>query len=863
MNTSEIIKSNQMNTMNNKKSKHKETRWNRIRKKHLNNLTVTTNTVKKFINMNFVHENDIQMMSDPDQTRRQLLNPIVVMNLRHEMIRNKFIHDDRKDSTPTKDIIKAVKDNEYMEREELRQKNLIECELNKFRKQMNARPKSRLGSKKSHLVINLPTKLDPILKEQPSENGDGPDLQEDPDKQQDILNNLNTEEYINKIYTEDVKKSPNERSRHTTTPQNESENETISPTSNKMVRFGDAVEIIEYEQESSCSFSSLSTNSELYLEMNDSDTDVSPKNAIGFKDLNIENFEPDTYSNFTKKITTKYENNGYYYSENTIEMTDNFLKITKYENCRKCEEINYYGEHIFDENRSQFNEILEIEPPPEIRKDVSREEVDNNDDSQLMLIKKIDIEPKDYTNLIVKNGYRFEEKDKIIQELFKHKKESTKENSDLSILRWAFNRWHQATVIGKITKETSVSKKDRLKKINEFLSRINIEKRHFFNEAVRKAMASQKHIDSVTLKKNYEHKLKIQQDIIDLQKLKLSRQERVITELKLHKLSDEARAAKQELRSELHHLAKKGDLKLRARVKSIQITGNIKSDTDEDETKKLQAQGLVVPKFLAKMQERAMERTLKHQEAKERRFKLEQEREDARLAAEEAKKQLDEEAKQARIEELREKRRQEKLDKIQREKDRVNYLEGMKKAKEFYLNMLLRRGMRHFKMVLEIKRMNEIKADLHYKKHLQSLCFKSWAVYTKTIIAEREQKAAQFYKTYLLRNSFRLWKDYYLLQQSKMLLAIDWYELQITSKIIKAWYERTQELKKIESVKMERAEQHYNWQLKWKCLIYWSRLPAINKIEKETEERRQKWRLKIMELCPDYSPKHWSDEEDT
>lgn len=51
-------------------------------------------------------------------------------------------------------------------------------------------------------------------------------------------------------------------------------------------------------------------------------------------------------------------------------------------------------------------------------------------------------------------------------------------------------------------------------------------------------------------------------------------------------------------------------------------------------------------------------------------------------------------------------------------------------------------------------------------------------------------------------------------------------------------------------------------QLKWKCLIYWSRLPAINKIEKETEERRQKWRMKIMELCPDYKPKHWSDDED-
>lgn len=131
---------------------------------------------------------------------------------------------------------------------------------------------------------------------------------------------------------------------------------------------------------------------------------------------------------------------------------------------------------------------------------------------------------------------------------------------------------------------------------------------------------------------------------------------------------------------------------------------------------------------------------------------------------------MDEEAKQARIEELREKRRQEKLDKVQREKDRINYLEGMKKAKDFYLRLLLRRGMRHFKMVLEIKRMNEIKAELHHKKHLQKLCFGSWSGYTKRIIAERETKAAEFYRKYILRISFRLWKDV-----SRLLLNVNLY----------------------------------------------------------------------------------------
>lgn len=113
-----------------------------------------------------------------------------------------------------------------------------------------------------------------------------------------------------------------------------------------------------------------------------------------------------------------------------------------------------------------------------------------------------------------------------------------------------------------------------------------------------------------------------------------------------------------------------------------------------------------------------------------------------------------------------------------------------------------------------------------------------------------------------------------------MLVAIDWYELQTLSKIIKVWHDRTVQMKKLEAVKIQRAEAHYSWyvllrhinlkffeyqiyyrQLKWKVLVHWQRLPAINKIDKETEERRQKWRLKIMELCPDYAPKHWSEDE--
>jgi hypothetical protein len=43
-------------------------------------------------------------------------------------------------------------------------------------------------------------------------------------------------------------------------------------------------------------------------------------------------------------------------------------------------------------------------------------------------------------------------------------------------------------------------------------------------------------------------------------------------------------------------------------------------------------------------------------------------------------------------------------------------------------------------------------------------------------------------------------------------------------------------------------------QLKWKLFDAWHRFPALMRIERETDIRRQKWRMKIWDLLPDYKP---------
>lgn len=133
----------------------------------------------------------------------------------------------------------------------------------------------------------------------------------------------------------------------------------------------------------------------------------------------------------------------------------------------------------------------------------------------------------------------------------------------------------------------------------------------------------------------FSRRLKVQQDIIDLQKLKLERQERMITELKLSKIEEETRDSQAIAKQELRNVIKTGCAKSKTAARCLQLVGNLKDEDEPDEYAKLQARG--VPKFLIEMQARAWERNQRHQEARDRREHLERVKEEQRLAAEQAK----------------------------------------------------------------------------------------------------------------------------------------------------------------------------------------------------------------------------------
>ncbi|EDW75889.1 uncharacterized protein Dwil_GK14957, isoform A [Drosophila willistoni] len=457
------------------------------------------------------------------------------------------------------------------------------------------------------------------------------------------------------------------------------------------------------------------------------------------------------------------------------------------------------------------------------------------------------------------------EKHRIIDQLFQ-----ARANTELVLLRKYFLRWIHYTTLEKIERDQQgcrygTTAANRVQKINAFLDKVRQEKQRQRTIKQTKITASdvekgtQKSLEqreeSIKLAKQFKNKLKVQQDIIDLQRIKLERQERLIMQLKLSKLSDEAKEAREDLKQELKTVIRCGDPKAKAKAKCLQLIGSLR-DAEDEEVARLQGKALLQPRFLQHMQERAMERSVRHEQARQRRAQAEAEREAAKMALEEAKRQEDEEAKRLRIEVLKEKRRQEKMAKILKERERQRFLENQKKAVEFGRRLILSRiGMEGFKRLLQRKRENLVKCEEFRRRLYKKNAFLAWRGYAAFRQRQKIVRADQCHNRALKRRVLYAWITYVQDERSKMLVAIDWHALHAMEHWFDRWQKYTTHNRLLEDTKTKQAISHHEWHLKWKVLDCWRRLPQILKIEKETEERRQRWRMKIWELLPDYKPR--------
>ncbi|XP_055543919.1 calponin homology domain-containing protein DDB_G0272472 [Wyeomyia smithii] len=824
------------------KTKMKENRWDRIRRKHLNNITVTSKTVKRFFNMNFVDENQMKILSGDGRTQKTALNPVLVMDIRHEMIKRK--PKGSQDKAPLNPV-RAYQQEQLENHKRTIESTLFENELNKFRKEItnggtNGKKSQISEQKKSFLLIDLPKIDNSVIYES---------LQEC----EKFTNNFyqtaihGREALVRQCRMEDIRifKEPatieeiqdeTENANNDEIAINEgyqNENGKNEDEDSKTVRFGDTQLITYPAEESSFSLDGSDydfDDNELFLESLDSDLDEFDEAEF----LSIDSISEPANDDDAQTIFHTDSGNFYF----TITPVDESSRSSKNNsNDFRKEKLTYN----YDSPEITEEPILPLEK------------------SDLIMGKRCEIEGKDYSKLCVKN-YKpdnqtlnddkieiSEEARKVISAALK---EGFIQNYDHALLKQYFFKWLQFTILEKISKGTGITttREQKLKRINDFINNVRANKKKNSKPAI-------PNTQTIHVKKDYEHRLKVQQDIIELQKLKLERQERIITELKLSKFSEAAKLSKMEIQSELHKTIRTGHVRLRAKAKCIRIVGNMKNDSVKaDELRKLQAQGLMIPKFLAKMQQRALDRSQRHQEAKERRTRLEREREETKMAAEEAKRLEDEEARKKRYREMREKRKLEKLQKIIREQERQAWIANNQIAKEFRLLKLKRFGMLTFKLLLGIRRDNERRAIAARRRYYKKKYFRKWWGLTNSLWESKKQRADQLAHAKLMQIGMNYWKEYCHEQRKKMQVAVDWYEVRLSEMVVSTWIGRTKQALLILQGKMSHASAHYEWQLKWKVFERWQRLHIILKIEKETEQRRQRWRMKIWELLPDYKP---------
>lgn len=451
--------------------------------------------------------------------------------------------------------------------------------------------------------------------------------------------------------------------------------------------------------------------------------------------------------------------------------------------------------------------------------------IEEAESEKMLIVRRMEIEERNYQELVIMSNASTRnisdpqafECEKIIQSLFVGEQEPPENVEDKKLLRSCFRDWLQKTTVEKILRTNAFSNDDRVKKINNFLNKIRLEQNRVGVQKAKKepqkrstSKMSNKSSGKAA-KKDYEHKLKMQQDIIELQKLKIQRQERLITEMKLAKFSEMLKESKNDLKMELI-AAKRGNTKLRSKARCIELAANIKPDPEEEEKRKLLAQGLMMPRFLQKMQERALERVARHEGARDRRLRLEVEKEESKTAAEEAKRLEDEEAKRKRLLEMREKRKLEKMAKQLREEERQRYLDNLKLAREFYARRLMQRvGFRVFELLIRLKRTNHKKSMIHRRKICMKKCFNIWHINAKAVWDHKRAQADRSYELSIMRGCVSTWKHVHRIHKSKFLVAIDWYEVKVAQKLLISWIQFTQQSKFIEASKMRAAEAHYNW----------------------------------------------------
>lgn len=88
----------------------------------------------------------------------------------------------------------------------------------------------------------------------------------------------------------------------------------------------------------------------------------------------------------------------------------------------------------------------------------------------------------------------------------------------------------------------------------------------------------------------------------------------------------------------------------------------------------------------------------------------------------------------------------------------------------------------------------------------------------------------------------------------KSQVAQDIYDLKLQSRFFRDFHRVVCFYHVQREINLETARNHHRRQVMFAYFNRWQALPAVNRIERSKDERRRKWRQKVMEILPDYNP---------
>lgn len=141
----------------------------------------------------------------------------------------------------------------------------------------------------------------------------------------------------------------------------------------------------------------------------------------------------------------------------------------------------------------------------------------------------------------------------------------------------------------------------------------------------------------------------------------------------------------------------------------------------------------------------------------------------------------------------------------------MRFLANLETAKSFNRERLLKWAMAKLKNIVKWKIRNK-KVSNDMRRHiLHRDTFHKWRRLTARAWEERKSKAVACYNRHCKVNAWSKWQKYFLVAQSKKMLADDWYHLRLTERVLRAWERVTAQTRLVYEIKQRHAEAHFNW----------------------------------------------------